>query len=104
MYFIEPTCFPTGFHVKSVSKTSAIAHWNPLRQYFATEQIEGYDLSLERIENFSETNTYVKGPHSTSYPLGLLIPATEYWLRIAAVNSLGTGPYSPPIVFTTKRR
>ena len=75
----------------------------PLRQCVDDELIEGYDILLQDDGKGSVTTIHVMGAQSRSYVLDPLSPATEFALRIAAVNSEGAGPYTRPVVFTTKK-
>ena len=94
---------PTGLRVRSKS-TSATVYWKPLRRCVRNALIEGYDIILEKCSKGSVTkfHVHVTGAKSRSYLLRRLPPATEYSLRIAAVNSEGAGPYSRRVVFATK--
>ena len=77
-------------------------YWKPLRRCIDNADIKGYDILLENCSRGSLTTIHVVGAQSRSHQLGPLTPATEYRLNIAAVNSEGTGPYSPPVLFATE--
>ena len=34
--------------------------------------------------------------------MGNLVPNTRYWIKVAAVNENGTGPFSPAVNITTQ--
>ena len=92
---------PTRLRVRSES-TSATVYWMPLRRCVRNSLIEGYDIFLENCRRGSATTIHVMGARSRSYVLDPLSPATEYSLRIAAVNSEGAGSYSRPVAFATE--
>ena len=98
----EPISFPNGLRIKSKKRTSAVANWRPLPRCIANADISGYEISIENRSLGSVKRIFVPDISSRSYRLGPLTPATEYQLTIAAVNSEGAGPSSPPVVFTTK--
>ena len=37
-----------------------------------------------------------------NFTMGNLVPNTRYWIKVAAVNENGTGPFSPAVNITTK--
>lgn len=96
-----PRLVPTGLRVRS-KRTSATVYWKPLQRCAANADIIGYDIFLENCIRGSLTTIHVMGARTRSYMLHRLMPATEYRLKIAAVNSEGSGPYSLPMVFTTE--
>ena len=93
---------PNGLWVRSES-TRATVFWRPSRPCVRNVLIEGYDIYLKKCNSRgSETTIHVRGARSRSHLLGPLSPATEYSLRIAAVNSEGIGPLSRPVLFATE--
>ena len=93
---------PFGLRVRSES-TSATVYWRLSRPCVRNVHIEGYDIFLEKCNSRgSATTIHVMGARSRSHLLRRLSPATEYSLRIAAVNSEGAGPSSRPVLFATE--
>ena len=55
------------------------------------EEVEsGVTLQIQPIFSSNVTNSYLRS-------------STTYSIEVAAVNSAGTGPYSPPVIVTTNK-
>ena len=104
LFYTEPSFYPTGLRLKSIRRTSAVAHWNPLQKCLTNMDILGFTIFLQSNNTGLLSTMYVAGANGKSYKLYGLTPQTTYNLRIAAVNSEGLGPYSPGIIFETKWR
>ena len=98
-----PRFYPTGLHVKSRTKRSAVVHWDPLVCCKKYGIVIGYRLFLEDLTGASEkVEIEALGQYRDSYPLNPLHPGTIYSLKIAAFNVKGVSPLSPPVQFKTK--
>ena len=86
---IAPTGAPQGLSVQNVMATSVVLTWNELDCLQRNGDINGYMFRYDRdsrlISDSSSTRTYT---------VEELIPFTEYSFSVAAVNSVGTGPFS----------
>ena len=86
---IAPTGAPQGLSVQSVMATSVVLTWNEMDCLQRNGDITGYMIQYVRdsqlITDLSSTRTYT---------VQELIPFTEYSFSVAAVNSVGTGPFS----------
>ena len=102
----EPTTLPTGIRVKSRTKTSVIVKWRHLRS-FEIEAIQTFLVTLHVVGKFALNNINISTPYERltepQVDIHNLIPGAAYELKIAAVNSEGTGPSSLPFIFTTKQ-
>ena len=102
----EPTTRPTDISVKSSTKTSVIVKWRHLRA-FKAEAIQTFIITLHVVGSYALNNMNISTPYERlSQPevdIHNLIPGAAYELKIAAVNSEGTGPFSLPFIFITKR-
>ena len=86
---LAPTGAPQGLSVQNVMATSVVLTWNELDCLLQNGDITGYMIRYVRdsqpIADSSSTRTYT---------VQELIPFTEYSFSVAAVNSVGTGPFS----------
>ena len=73
-----------------------------MEKEIACSTIESYSISVENLKSGVLRIDHVLNPSSVSYQLRDLTPGTKYRLKIAVMNSEGTGPFSPGIEFTTK--
>ena len=82
-----------------------IVKWRHLRSFDA-EAIQTFSITLHIVDNFALNNMNISTPYERSIEQEVdihnLIPGAAYELKIAAVNSEGTGPFSLPFIFTTK--
>ena len=89
--------------MSSVSGISITVCWEELPCFDQNGHITGYSVRHGEVgTNISATINVPdgRGNHQTS--ISGLIPSTEYWIQVAAVNSAGTGDYSDFIVQETE--
>ena len=100
IYFrVAPSSAPQGLAVQNVMATSVVLTWNELDCLQRNGDITGYMI---RYVGNSQTITDSSSDASTTYTVQGLVPLTEYSLLVAAVNSIGTGPFSEqPLTIST---
>ena len=95
--YIAPSSAPQGFTVQTVTSTSVVLTWNELDCLQRNGDITGYTIryvgdSQNITESFSDT--------TRTYTVQGLVPFTEYSFSVAAVNTIGAGPFTDPFAFT----
>ncbi|QQS27315.1 fibronectin type III domain-containing protein [bacterium] len=63
--------------------------------------ITSYQVQYKASSSGTWINAPVQGPSPTSHVLTNLNPSTSYDFRVAAINSVGTSPYTSPVSATT---
>ena len=100
LIFLAPTGPPTSVTCTSITSNSITVKWGEVACLDRNGEITGYTaraITSGRIEgtvavNGSETDATFTG----------LTPLTQYIVQVAAVNSAGSGPFSPISVYSTK--
>ena len=113
-----PSGPPTSVSVTDTTATTITSHWGPVSCRDQNGEITGYLLQYEANENEtlsfsgdgeaesgsgsesgsrSAQTVTVYGNDVTETTLTGLMSSTTYSIRVAAVNSAGTGVYSDPI-------
>jgi hypothetical protein len=88
--------------VSSVSAISITICWKELPCLDQNGHITGYSVRYGEVgTNISATINVPDGGGINQTSISGLIPSTEYWIQVAAVNSAGTGDYSDFIVQET---
>ncbi|CAI8027810.1 Neogenin (Fragment) [Geodia barretti] len=97
-----PATSPAGLNVSSVSDISITVCWEELPCFDQNGHITGYSVRHGEVgTNISATINVPDGGGNHQTSISGLIPSTEYWIQVAAVNSAGTGDYSDFIVQET---
>ncbi|XP_028028063.1 tyrosine-protein phosphatase Lar-like [Bombyx mandarina] len=91
---------PHSVHVSDVTDTSAQLEWS--YSYIpGTDDPTHYHLRLKPKQQNIEPQDITTGTR-TSFELTNLTPATEYQVQVIAAGTVGKGPATEPIFFTTK--
>ena len=88
-----PSAAPTSVSVSGVTSSSITVQWGPVDCIHRNGDITGYSVQYEVVGSGS-TQTVVSGASVTEVTIPNLMSSTTYSLRVAAVNSAGTGDFS----------
>ena len=96
--FVAPSAPPSHVTISKVTGTTITVQWRPVDCIHHNGDITSYLLQYEAQESgTTQTHTAVGGQATISN----LMSSTTYSIKVAAVNSAGTGEYSPPIMIVT---
>ena len=98
-----PTAPPSSLQLEIVPFNQAEVSWSPPHEDFQNGILTHYTICL-RAE--TGENCIIEILHSATSPflsvvLQNLSPDTVYRVRVRAHTSVGSGPYSPDVLFTT---
>lgn len=97
-HFTAPSGFPRGVSISAISSASVELSWTPPLPDERNGIITGYWATLTRrgtglqVQLFSST---------TSIVFSMLNPFTSYVMTVSASTSVGLGPQSSQLTFTT---
>ena len=92
--YIAPSAAPRDLTSHTVASTSILLTWKNIDCIQHNGVLTGFDVKYYRQVDGELATTIVGSSYTTSYTVGGLFPYSEYWFRIAAVNSDGPGPYT----------
>ena len=98
--FLAPTGRPTSVTNGTITSNSITVKWEEVACLDRNGEITGYTaraMTSGRIEGTAAVN----GSEMKATITGLT-PSTQYIVQVAAVNSAGSGPFSPIDVYSTK--
>ena len=86
-----------------MTSSSITIHWELLPCQDQNGDITGHSVQYYGEVDSGSTSqiVIVPGGENNQTVISGLVPSTEYWIQVAAVNSAGTGDYSTPIVQET---
>ena len=96
--FIVPTQSPANFVSSVLSSSSVSLSWNPPPVESQNGIIISYHLNITTLATGSVT---LYTSYDTTIQVNGLVPYTTYTCLIAAETSIGRGPYTTIITFTT---
>lgn len=94
-----PSAPPTVVMGKS-TKDSVSVFWNPIDCNKTNGDINGYRLMIK--SSYAYESYQVHNSNIMNYTITQLNPSTQYIIKVAAQNFVGTGEYSHPITVKTK--
>lgn len=94
----QPPTAVGGVSVSKVTSTTALVNWAPPAD--GGSPITGYHLQL--LVGGSVFDEFTSSTPMTGATIFDLDPDSTFEFRAAAINAVGTGPYSSPVAFTTK--
>ena len=94
-----PTGYPRYTSV-TVTPNSITVHWEEVDCLDRNGAITGY--VARALSNGREEGTASVGGDDREATISGLTPSTQYIVQVAAVNSAGTGPYSPIALYGTE--
>uniref|UniRef100_F1KRH1 Netrin receptor DCC n=1 Tax=Ascaris suum TaxID=6253 RepID=F1KRH1_ASCSU len=89
-----PSMPPADVRAEAVSSTSIQVQWSPPPPEERNGVITGYRIKYKTKLRGTKGNTLVVDGNDVSYTITGLDPATQYMVRVAAVNQNGSGPNS----------
>ena len=93
-----PSSAPTSVSATSTPTTITV-QWGMVPCIHRNGEITGYSV---RYSGGGSTDTVsVSGANARQTTISGLTPSTDYTIEVAAVNSVGTGPYSSAIIEAT---
>ena len=97
-HFAAPSGFPQGVSVSTVSSASVELSWTPPLPDERNGIITGYWATLTRRGTGSQVQLFTS---STSIVFSMLNPFTSYVVTVSASTSVGVGPQSSQLTFST---
>ena len=95
-----PTGYPRSIRRGTVIPNSITVHWEEVDCLDRNGAITGY--VARALSNGREEGTASVGGDDREATISGLTPSTQYIVQVAAVNSAGTGPYSPIALYGTE--
>ena len=96
---IVPSAPPSLVTISKVTGTTITVQWRPVDCSHHNGDILSYLVQYEAQES-GDTQTYTTtGEYAI---ISNLMSSTTYSIAVAAVNSAGTGEFSPPIMIETR--
>ena len=96
---------PTGLKVVNVQKESAEFVWDPLPKAQPFGDLTGYAVFIREHSSVGQYNsTTVLKLQRTNFQIKQLLPASKYFVQVAAVNPAGIGSFSKSVPFVTQGR
>ena len=92
-----PSAAPTSVSVSEVTSSSITVQWGAVDCIHRNGNITGYSVWYGIQGSGSTQTVSVSGGGATMTTISGLTPSTTYSIEVAAVNSAGTGDYSPVI-------
>ena len=84
-----------------MTSSSITLHWELLPCQDQNGAITGYSVRYGEVDRNTSQTVTVPGGENNQTVISGLVPSTEYWIQVGAVNSVGTGDYSTAIVQET---
>ena len=96
-----PSAPPTSVSASALNSTAITVQWGPVDCADRNGDITGYSVQYGEMGSGSTQTMPVSGGSSTEATIPNLMQSTTYSIRVAAVNSAGTEPYSTTVIFET---
>ena len=97
--FVVPSAFPFPVTISKVTGTTITVQWRPVDCIHYNGGIISYLLQYEAQESGNTQTHSATGEQST---ISNLMSSTNYSIKVASVNSVGTGEFSPAIMTGTQ--
>ena len=92
-----PSAAPTSVSVSQVASTNITVQWEVVDCISRNGNITGYSVRYGRVER-DRTVVVVSGSNVTEATITNMMPTS---IEVAAMNSVGVGVYSEPVMVTT---
>ena len=94
-----PTSSPEDVAVQLFNSTSALLLWGPPNSRDLNGDLQGYKVIVGSQNTSAHWFNFTLDSEVTSLQLDNLTAETEYWVKIAAYNRQGMGPFSKSVDF-----
>lgn len=92
--FTAPASAPEDVAVQNFNSSTAIVLWGPPPPRDLNGDLQGYKVIVGSFNASQSWNNFTFGSDVTSLQLDNLTSAETYWVKIAAYNRQGMGPFS----------
>ena len=89
-----PSAAPANFSLVSQMPTSVTVTWEPVLCMYRNGLIIGYVIKYKELNNDLVGNKTIAGDNMRMFEITGLKSSTQYEIKIAAMNSVGTGPFT----------
>ena len=94
-----PSAAPNSVSVSEVTSSSITVQWGTVPCIHRNGDITGYSVQYGVVGGESTQTMTVSGDFSGV--ISNLEPSTDYFIRVAAMNSVDIGPYSDAVIAQT---
>ena len=94
IFSVVPSAAPANFSLVSQTPTSVTVTWEPVLCMYRNGLIIGYIIRYKELNTGLVSNKTIAGDNMRMFEITGLKPSTQYEIKIAAVNSVGTGPFT----------
>ena len=101
-HFSVPSAPPGSVYGSVHTSTSLTIHWGLIDCIHRNGDITGYYVWYSDANSGRKESKFVSGGSVTENTISNLKRTTAYLIRVAAVNSIGTGVYSDTVNSTTR--
>ena len=99
-----PSAAPTSVSVSKVTSSNITVQWEEVPCIHHNGNITGYSLQYGVVGSESTQNMPVSGASTTEATITGLVESTTYTIKVAAVNDVGIGVYSEPMMITAQSK
>ena len=103
-FFPAPSAPPTYVSTTEVTSFSITVIWGPVDCIHSNGDVTGYSVHYGVQGSGKTENVSISGSAVTETTISGLDFSTNYSIQVAAVNNVGIGIYSDPIIFTTESK
>ena len=96
-----PSAAPTSVSVSAVTSSSITVQWGAVDCIHRNGDITGYLVRYGVVGSGSTQTKSVSGV--TEATISGLMSSTNYSIQVAAVNSVGSGDYTDPVIVETRQ-
>ena len=89
-----PSAAPANFSLVSETPTSVTVTWEPVLCMYRNGLITGYVIRYKELNTGLVSNKTIAGDKTRMFKITGLKQSTQYEIKITAVNSVGTGPFT----------
>ena len=89
-----PSAAPANFSLVRETLTNVTVTWEPVLCMYRNGLITGYVIRYKELNTGLVSNKTIAGHKMRMFEITGLKPSTQYEIKIAAVNSVGIGPFT----------
>ena len=94
VFSVVPSAAPANFSLVSQTPTNVTVTWEPVLCMYRNGLITGYVIKYKELNNDLVSNKTITGDDMRMFEITGLKPSTQYEIKITAMNSVGTGPFT----------